>query len=36
MAPDRERAAAEEAGARRWIDDLGARSRYVLDFRVGN
>jgi len=32
----RERAGADEAGARRWIDEGGATRRYVLDVSGGN
>ena len=31
----RERAGADVAGAQRWIDDLGAKNRYVLDVWAG-
>ena len=31
MALHQERAGGDEAEARRWIDDLGAKNRYVLD-----
>jgi cytochrome P450/NADPH-cytochrome P450 reductase len=36
MALHLERAGADEAGARRWIDELGATSRYVLDVWAGS
>jgi len=32
----RERAGVDEAAARRWIEELGARGRYVLDVWSGN
>ena len=36
MTLHRERSGADEAAARRWIDDLGAKSRYVLDVWAGS
>jgi cytochrome P450/NADPH-cytochrome P450 reductase len=36
IALQRERAGVDEDAARRWIEDLGARGRYVLDVWSGN
>ena len=36
IALHRERAGVDEDAARRWIEDLGARGRYVLDVWSGN
>jgi cytochrome P450/NADPH-cytochrome P450 reductase len=36
MALRRERAGGDEAEARRWIDHLGAKNRYVLDVWAGS
>jgi cytochrome P450/NADPH-cytochrome P450 reductase len=31
----RERSGADEAGGARWIEELGAKNRYVLDVWAG-